>query len=87
MADGRLRAAGWLDEIARADLVLGGRDERQQPQPDRVGERREHLGDQLSLVFVKAVLSDRRAAGDGIERCRAAGYHGHTVSKIFEEVH
>ena len=64
-----------------------GRDERQQPQPDRVGEGGERLGEELGLVFVEAVLTDRRAAGDGIERCGAAGYHGETISKIFEEIH
>ena len=53
MADRRLRAARRLDEIARGHLALGRGDERQQPEPDRVGQGGERLGEQLGLVLVE----------------------------------
>jgi len=37
--------------------------------------------------IVEGVFADRSAAGDGIKRCGATGYHVQTVSKIFEEIH
>ena len=87
MTDRRLRAAGRLHEVASADLVLRGRDERQQSQTDRVGEGGERVSEELGLILVEGILADRRAAGDGIERCGAASDHGETISKIVEEIH
>ena len=85
MADGRLRPAGRLDQIARADLVFGGGDERQQSKSDRVGEGGERLRQQLGLVFGEAVATNGRATCDRVEHGGAARGHPETVSKIFEE--
>ena len=54
---------------------------------DRVGEGGERVSEELGLILVECVFADRRAAGDGIERCGAASYHAKTISKIFEEIH
>src|SRR4029079_988377 len=75
MTDGRLRAAGRLDEIARADLIVGGGDERQEAKPDRIGEGGERLRQQFGLVLVEAVGANRGAAGNRIQHGDATSGH------------
>ena len=71
MADRRLGTTGWLDQIARADLVAAtGRDVAQQSKPDRVGQRCERVSKQCRLFFVQDLGAHWRATGDGVERDR-----------------
>ena len=67
MADRRLGASRRFDEIASAHLVVGGGDDGQQAETDRVGEGGERLGEDLGLILVEAVAANGRAALNRIQ--------------------
>ena len=83
VADGRLGAPGWLDEVAGAGLTVGRRgDHGEQAEPGGISERSEGAGEGFGLVGVEDVGADRRAAELGLEGFTCgAGAHAASVSK------
>ena len=68
VADGRLREVERVVEVADARLAVRVRgDQRQQPEPDRVGECLEQRRDPLRLLGGEGLLGQRWAAGDRLD--------------------
>ncbi len=69
MRDGRLPDLERLGEIADAGLlILGGRNDRDEPEPRGVCDRFERLGEIFGLVGGQRVLGQGCTAGGGIFR-------------------
>ena len=69
VADGRLREVEGVVQVADAGLLVGvRRDEGQQPQPHRIGQRLEQRRDPECLVGSEGLLEQRGAAGDLLGR-------------------
>ena len=65
VADRRLGEVEGVVEVADAGLLVGvRRDQGEQPQPHRVGQRLEQRRDPLGLVGAERLLGQRGAAGD-----------------------
>jgi len=89
VADRRLGAAGWPNEVTGADLPAGGRgDHREQAQSGWIGERSERAGQGLGLVGVEDVGTDGSAAELGLDGLTgSADTHKHIISSNVNAVH